>query len=88
MLPGLLDSNPFSENGQVQIPDDVGSVLSILTKTLHLVKDFHVHPEISLQLFTYLFFFINAFLFNLLMERGDRSISESVNSFTQLYRES
>ncbi|KAL7857061.1 hypothetical protein SRHO_G00159600 [Serrasalmus rhombeus] len=70
VLPGLLDSNPFSENGQVQIPDDVGSVLAILTRTLHLVKDFHMHPEISLQLFTYLFFFINAFLFNLLMERG------------------
>uniref|UniRef100_W5LA70 Ras-associating and dilute domain-containing protein-like n=1 Tax=Astyanax mexicanus TaxID=7994 RepID=W5LA70_ASTMX len=70
VLPGLLDSNPFSENGQVRVPEVVGSMLTILTKTLNLVKDFHVHPEISLQLFTYLFFFINAFLFNLLMERG------------------
>lgn len=70
VLPGLLDSNPFSENGQVRVPEVIGSVLAILTKTLNLVKDFHVHPEISLQLFTYLFFFINAFLFNLLMERG------------------
>ncbi|XP_072523171.1 ras-associating and dilute domain-containing protein isoform X2 [Salminus brasiliensis] len=70
VLPGLLDSNPFSENGQVRVPEAVGSVLAIFTKTLNLVKDFHVHPEISLQLFTYLFFFINAFLFNLLMERG------------------
>lgn len=70
VLPGLLDSNPFSENGQVQIPDEVASVLDILTKTLKLIKDFHIHPEISIQLFTYLFFFVNAFLFNLLMERG------------------
>ncbi|XP_066521598.1 ras-associating and dilute domain-containing protein [Hoplias malabaricus] len=70
VLPGLLDSNPFSENGQVQISDDVGSVLGILTKALNLAKNFHLHPDISLQLFTYLFFFINAFLFNLFMERG------------------
>uniref|UniRef100_A0A4W4ER25 Uncharacterized protein n=1 Tax=Electrophorus electricus TaxID=8005 RepID=A0A4W4ER25_ELEEL len=69
-LPSLLDSNPFSENGQMQIPEDVGSVLDIFTKTMNLVKDFHVHPEITLQLFTYLFFFGNTFLFNLLMERG------------------
>ncbi|XP_076856201.1 ras-associating and dilute domain-containing protein isoform X2 [Brachyhypopomus gauderio] len=70
VLPSLLNSNPFTENGQLQIPDDVGSVLDIFTKTMNLVKDFHVHPEISLQLFTYLLFFANAFLFNLLMERG------------------
>lgn len=70
VLPGLLDSNPFSEKGQVQIPNEVASVLDIFTKTLNLIKDFRTHPEISIQLFTYLFFFVNAFLFNLLMERG------------------
>ncbi|KAG7325288.1 hypothetical protein KOW79_011604 [Hemibagrus wyckioides] len=70
VLPGLLDSNPFSEKGQVQIPNEVASVLDIFTKTLNLIKDFRIHPEISIQLFTYLFFFVNAFLFNLLMERG------------------
>ncbi|KAK3559879.1 hypothetical protein QTP86_026192 [Hemibagrus guttatus] len=73
VLPGLLDSNPFSEKGQVQIPNEVASVLDIFTKTLNLIKDFRIHPEISIQLFTYLFFFVNAFLFNLLMERGKRS---------------
>ncbi|KAM9462984.1 ras-associating and dilute domain-containing protein [Clarias gariepinus] len=70
VLPGLLDSNPFSESGQLQIPNKVASVLDIFTMTLDLIKDFQVHPEISKQLFTYLFFFVNAFLFNQLMERG------------------
>ncbi|TSK14590.1 Ras-associating and dilute domain-containing protein [Bagarius yarrelli] len=70
VLPGLLDSNPFSEKGQMQIPTEVASVLDIFTKTLNLIKEFHTHPEISIQLFTYLFFFVNAFLFNLLMEKG------------------
>ncbi|KAI5627348.1 hypothetical protein C0J50_13040 [Silurus asotus] len=70
VLPSLLDTNPFSGNGQVQISNEVAGVLDIFTKTLNLMKDYRVHPEISRQLFTYLFFFINAFLFNLLMERG------------------
>ncbi|KAL0180187.1 hypothetical protein M9458_025629, partial [Cirrhinus mrigala] len=42
-------------------------------KSLRLLKAFDVHPDISAQLFSYLFFFINALLFNLLMERGDLS---------------
>ncbi|XP_060717662.1 ras-associating and dilute domain-containing protein isoform X1 [Tachysurus vachellii] len=70
VLPGLLDSNPFSVKGEERIPSEVASVLDIFTKTLNLIKDFHVHPEISIHLFTYLFFFVNAILFNLLMERG------------------
>ncbi|XP_051523782.1 ras-associating and dilute domain-containing protein isoform X1 [Myxocyprinus asiaticus] len=70
VLPGLLDSNPFSESGHLHISEDVKGVLDICTKTLQLVRVLHVHPEITLQLFAYLFFFINALLFNLLMERG------------------
>ncbi|XP_055032416.2 ras-associating and dilute domain-containing protein [Misgurnus anguillicaudatus] len=70
VLPGLLDSNPFSKSGQLQISKDVRRVLEICTKTLQLVRVFQVHPEITVQLFAYLFFFINALLFNLLMERG------------------
>ncbi|XP_046710566.1 ras-associating and dilute domain-containing protein isoform X2 [Silurus meridionalis] len=70
VLPSLLDTNPFSGNGQVQISNEVAGVLDIFKKTLNLMKDYRVHPKISRQLFTYLFFFINAFLFNLLMERG------------------
>lgn len=71
LLPGFLDSNPFSESGQLQVPEDVGRVLDICTQTLQLLRAFQVHPEILSQLFAYLFFFINALLFNLLMERGE-----------------
>ncbi|XP_051530637.1 ras-associating and dilute domain-containing protein-like [Myxocyprinus asiaticus] len=70
VLPSLLDSNPFSESGQLHISEDVKGVLDVCTKTLQLVRVFQVHPEITLQLFAYLFFFINALLFNLLMERA------------------
>lgn len=71
LLPGFLDSNPFSESGQLQVPEDVRRVLDICTQTLQLLRGFQVHPEILTQLFAYLFFFINALLFNLLMERGE-----------------
>ncbi|XP_051770947.1 ras-associating and dilute domain-containing protein isoform X2 [Ctenopharyngodon idella] len=70
LLPGFLDSNPFSESGQLQVPEDVRRVLDICTQTLQLLRGFQVHQEILTQLFAYLFFFINALLFNLLMERG------------------
>lgn len=74
VLPGLLDSNPFSESGQLLVSKDVRRVLEICTKTLQLVRAFQVHPEITSQLFAYLFFFINALLFNLLMERGEHTL--------------
>ncbi|XP_035261471.1 ras-associating and dilute domain-containing protein [Anguilla anguilla] len=69
-LPGLLDSNPFSENGQLLVPEGVRSILDILKETLRLLTSFQVHTEIASQLFAYLFFFTNASLFNALMERG------------------
>ncbi|XP_048870891.1 ras-associating and dilute domain-containing protein isoform X2 [Brienomyrus brachyistius] len=69
-LPALLDSNPFSESGQLADPEGVSSVLAILKQTLQLLNSFQVHSEITSQLFAYLFFFINASLFNALMERG------------------
>lgn len=74
VLPGMLDSNPFSESGQLQVSKEVRRVLEICTKTLQLVREFQVHPEITSQLFAYLFFFINALLFNLLMERGKHAL--------------
>lgn len=70
-LPGLLEGNPFSEGGQLRLPDGLGSILEVLKETLKLSKAFQVHPDISLQLCAYLFFFINASMFNALMERGD-----------------
>ncbi|KAM3863694.1 ras-associating and dilute domain-containing protein-like [Diretmus argenteus] len=69
-LPGLLDGNPFSESGQLRVPDGVGGILEVLKEALKLLNAFQVHPDISLQLCAYLFFFINASLFNALMERG------------------
>ncbi|KAM9843082.1 ras-associating and dilute domain-containing protein-like [Aulostomus maculatus] len=69
-LPGLLHGNPFSESGQLRVPDGLSSVLEVLKAALKLLTDFQVHPDISLQLCAYLFFFINASLFNALMERG------------------
>ncbi|KAJ8363763.1 hypothetical protein SKAU_G00125940 [Synaphobranchus kaupii] len=70
VLPGLLDSNPFSESGQLLVPEGVGGILDILKETLRLLTSFQVHTEIASQLFAYLFFFTNASLFNALMERG------------------
>uniref|UniRef100_A0A1A8JYF7 Uncharacterized protein n=1 Tax=Nothobranchius kuhntae TaxID=321403 RepID=A0A1A8JYF7_NOTKU len=69
-LSGLLDGNPFSERGQLRVPDGLSSTLEVLKEALKLLTTFQVHPDISLQLCAYLFFFINASLFNTLMERG------------------
>ncbi|KAM3598954.1 uncharacterized protein V6R79_024667 [Siganus canaliculatus] len=69
-LPGLLDGNPFSESGQLRVPDGLSGILEVLKEALKLLTAFQVHPDISLQLCAYLFFFINASLFNTLMERG------------------
>uniref|UniRef100_A0A3Q3VQJ3 Uncharacterized protein n=1 Tax=Mola mola TaxID=94237 RepID=A0A3Q3VQJ3_MOLML len=69
-LPSLLDGNPFSESGQLRVPDGLSGILEVLKETLKLLRAFQVHPDISLQLCAYLFFFINASLFNTLMERG------------------
>ncbi|TDH03312.1 hypothetical protein EPR50_G00161700 [Perca flavescens] len=70
VLPGLLDGNPFSEGGQLRVPDGLDGILEVLKEALKLLTAFQVHPDISLQLCAYLFFFINASLFNALMERG------------------
>lgn len=69
-LPGLLEGNPFSDTGQLKVPEGLRHVLDVLKETLKLLTAFQVHPDISLQLCAYLFFFINASLFNALMERG------------------
>nr|XP_057904402.1 ras-associating and dilute domain-containing protein-like isoform X2 [Doryrhamphus excisus] len=69
-LPALLDGNPFSESGHLRVPDGLSSILDLLQEALRLFSGFQVHPDIRLQLCAYLFFFINASLFNTLMERG------------------
>ncbi|XP_068581720.1 ras-associating and dilute domain-containing protein-like isoform X2 [Cebidichthys violaceus] len=69
-LPGLLEGNPFSESGRLRAPDGLGGVLEVLKEALKLLAAFRVHPDISSQLCAYLLFFINASLFNALMDRG------------------
>lgn len=69
-LPGLLDGNPFAESGQLRVPNGLSGILEVLKEALMLLTAFEVHSDIALQLFAYLFFFINASLFNALMERG------------------
>ncbi|XP_061906346.1 ras-associating and dilute domain-containing protein-like isoform X2 [Entelurus aequoreus] len=69
-LPALLDGNPFSESGHLRVPDGLSGVLEVLQEALQLFTCLQVHADICLQLCAYLFFFINASLFNALMERG------------------
>lgn len=85
ILPDLLDGNPFSESldlqvagesarvlgsGGLQVPAEMQHLVEVLTNAWRLLSDCQLHPEISSQLVGYLFFFINASLFNSLMERG------------------
>ncbi|XP_028263518.1 ras-associating and dilute domain-containing protein-like [Parambassis ranga] len=83
LLPGLLDCNPFRESPDAQasgdrllgssglrVPGEIQQVVLVLTESWMLLSDCQVHPEISSQLIGYLFYFINASLFNSLMERG------------------
>ncbi|XP_077414805.1 ras-associating and dilute domain-containing protein-like isoform X2 [Vanacampus margaritifer] len=69
-LPAILDGNPFSESGHLRVPDGLSGILEVLKEALQLFTSFQVHADICLQLCAYLFFFINASLFNALMERG------------------
>uniref|UniRef100_A0A3Q0SN99 Si:ch211-176g6.2 n=1 Tax=Amphilophus citrinellus TaxID=61819 RepID=A0A3Q0SN99_AMPCI len=69
ILPGLLDCNPFRESPELRTTSE-SQVVDVLTECLTLLSDCQVHPEISSQLISYLFYFINASLFNSLMERG------------------
>ncbi|XP_051904135.1 ras-associating and dilute domain-containing protein-like [Hippocampus zosterae] len=69
-LPAMLDGNPFSTSGRLRAPDGLSGVLDVLKEALQLFTSFQVHADICLQLCAYLFFFINASLFNALMERG------------------
>uniref|UniRef100_A0A673ANK4 Si:ch211-176g6.2 n=1 Tax=Sphaeramia orbicularis TaxID=375764 RepID=A0A673ANK4_9TELE len=69
-LPGLLDCNLFRENPELELSGGIKQMVEVLTETWRLLLDSQLHPEISSQLIAYLFYFINASLFNLLMDRG------------------
>uniref|UniRef100_A0AAV2MPV8 Dilute domain-containing protein n=1 Tax=Knipowitschia caucasica TaxID=637954 RepID=A0AAV2MPV8_KNICA len=85
LLPGLLDCNPFRGSADpaepadtssyqntpaLQAPEEVQIVVEVLSRTWALLTESQLHPDIRAQLVGYLFYFINASLFNSLMERG------------------
>lgn len=57
-------------SGELQVPAEVQRVLEVLNHIWRLLSECQLHPEVSSQLVGYLFFFLNASLFNSLMERG------------------
>lgn len=88
LLPAVLDCNPFRESSDTPeptgstpvldgpalgVPEEVQRIVAVLNQTWGLLQDSQLHPEISAQLIAYLFYFINASLFNSLMERGSEA---------------
>ncbi|XP_049615555.1 ras-associating and dilute domain-containing protein isoform X2 [Syngnathus scovelli] len=73
ILPSFLNCNQSEETleGPVDsVPDQVQQVLEVLSESQRLLSDCQLHSEITTQLMAFIFYFINASLFNLLMERG------------------
>ncbi|KAK6301784.1 hypothetical protein J4Q44_G00278370 [Coregonus suidteri] len=73
------ENEPFLDSGGVQVPGETDQVLEVLTETSRLLQDCQLHNEISSQLLAYLFYFINASLFNTLMEKWSRGVHISAN---------
>ncbi|XP_066517821.1 ras-associating and dilute domain-containing protein isoform X2 [Hoplias malabaricus] len=86
VLPAVLDCNPFGEGGGSSepcrravgvcvctvcvMPEAVRRVVSVFQTTSDLLQQYQVHAEIQSQMFAYLFFFTNASLFNLFIDKG------------------
>ncbi|XP_009318353.1 PREDICTED: ras-associating and dilute domain-containing protein [Pygoscelis adeliae] len=75
-LPALLECNPFQnecrESWRVSppLPEELRRVVLIYQAALDLLRQYEVHPEITSQMFAYLFFFSNTLLFNQLLDKG------------------
>ncbi|NXO70150.1 RADIL protein, partial [Phainopepla nitens] len=75
-LPVLLECNPFqsecreSWRGSPPLPEELRRVVLIYQAVLDLLHQYEVHPEITSQMFAYLFFFSNTLLFNQLLDKG------------------
>ncbi|NXI37061.1 RADIL protein, partial [Galbula dea] len=75
-LPALLECNPFQNECRESwrtsppLPEELRRVVLIYQATLDLLHQYEVHPEITSQMFAYLFFFSNTLLFNQLLEKG------------------
>nr|XP_009688419.1 PREDICTED: ras-associating and dilute domain-containing protein [Struthio camelus australis] len=75
-LPALLECNPFQNEGRETwrtspaLPEELRRVVLIYQAVLDLLRQYEVHPEITSQMFAYLFFFSNTLLFNQLLDKG------------------
>ncbi|NWI92702.1 RADIL protein, partial [Pitta sordida] len=75
-LPDLLECNPFqsecreSWRASPPLPEELRRVVLIYQAVLDLLRQYEVHPEITSQMFAYLFFFSNTLLFNQLLDKG------------------
>ncbi|CAM9530827.1 unnamed protein product [Bubo scandiacus] len=75
-LPALLECNPFqnecreSWRASPPLPEELRRVVLIYQAVLDLLCQYEVHPEITSQMFAYLFFFSNTLLFNQLLDKG------------------
>ncbi|XP_056359348.1 ras-associating and dilute domain-containing protein [Oenanthe melanoleuca] len=75
-LPALLECNPFQSEcregwrGAPPLPEELRRVVLIYQAVLDLLHQYEVHPEITSQMFAYLFFFSNTLLFNQLLDKG------------------
>ncbi|KAM6113912.1 ras-associating and dilute domain-containing protein [Pterocles gutturalis] len=75
-LPALLECNPFqnecreSWRASPPLPEELRRIVLIYQAALDLLRQYEVHPEITSQMFAYLFFFSNTLLFNQLLDKG------------------
>ncbi|XP_064582462.1 ras-associating and dilute domain-containing protein isoform X1 [Zonotrichia leucophrys gambelii] len=75
-LPALLECNPFQSEcregwrGTPPLPEELRRIVLIYQAVLDLLHQYEVHPEITSQMFAYLFFFSNTLLFNQLLDKG------------------
>lgn len=74
------ESGQVSGSSELQVPAEVQRVLEVLNQVWMLLAECQLHPEVSSQFIGYLFFFVNASLFNSLMERGTSVPTPSVAS--------
>uniref|UniRef100_A0A8B9ZI44 Ras-associating and dilute domain-containing protein n=1 Tax=Anas platyrhynchos TaxID=8839 RepID=A0A8B9ZI44_ANAPL len=77
-LPALLECNPFPNPSEGRegwrasppLPEELRRVVLTYQEVLDLLRQYEVHPEITSQMFAYLFFFSNTLLFNQLLDKG------------------
>lgn len=84
-LPALLECNPFQNECRESwrtsppLPEELRRVVLIYQAVLDLLRQYEVHPEITSQMFAYLFFFSNTLLFNQLLDKGQSSLNTQPN---------